>query len=424
MKPHPLLIATAGLIAAASLALGGRELAILFGRETSALDLAAPILSVATALICITMLDWARNLPRRSSRADEEELEDDENLEARMAEVRAAALDKKLVETAHAIEALAGGEGSTDKIVEEATKLVGDFARGSSVALWLADDAGGFRLRGELVDGVASVSQGSSPDAAEAEELQQLVECRRPLEARGEEAAKFLFPLMNGERCFGALRVVVPMAGLEDGNAVEQVGSGLALLAAQVARALCAPEAYERAVLDKATGVYSRRHFLSRLAEATSFCRRYGEPLSLIVLDIDSFGMLNSTFGAAAGDRLLHWAASLVKQNVREADSVYRCGADELAVLLPNTEADKALAVAERLRRVARESRAMADDGSPIIATLSAGVAEFDEDMRGAEPLLARAQEALRSATAHGRDRVAMWRPPEPEEPAPEHAPA
>ncbi len=421
MKPHPVLIAAAGLLAAASLALGGRELAILFGKETGALDLAAPILAVATALICIAMLDWARNLPRRSSRADEDEDEGDEGRE-RIAEARAAALDKKLVDAAHALEALARSEAGADKVLEEATKVVGGFAKASSVALWLADDARVFRLRGDYADGVAAARDGGSAlDAADEEELRHLAESRQPLEAKGEEAVKFLFPLMNGERCFGALRVVAPAAGLEDGDARQQLGSGLALLAAQVARALCAPEAYELAVLDRVSGAYSRRHFANRLAEAASFCRRYGEPLSLILLDVDSFGMLNATFGAAAGDRLLHWLASLAKQNVRESDSVYRCGADEFAVLLPNTEADRALAVAERLRRVARESRAMADDGNPILVTLSAGVAEFDEDMRGAEPLLVRAQEALRAARDRGRDRVSTWQPPE--EPAAEKAP-
>lgn len=410
MKPHPVLIAAAGLIAAASLALGGRQLAVLFGREADPLDLAAPILAVATALISIAMLDWARNLPRRGRREDEEEEEEGQR-PARIAEAQAAAVDRRLLEALHAIEALAGSEADTDKVAEEATRAVGGFAKAASVALWLADGEGAFRLQCHYGDGAVGRAQGAAPEPAEAEELRQLAECRRPLEARDDEAVRFLLPLINSERFFGALRVAVPAADLADGSAVQKLSAGLALLAGQAARALCAPGEYERAVLDQATGAYTRRHFLGRLAEATSFCRRYGEPLSLIVLDVDNFGMLNSTFGAAAGDRLLHWAAALIRQNVRDSDSVYRTGADELAVLLPNTEADRALAVAERLRRIARESRAMDDAGEAILVTLSAGVAEFDEDMRGAEPLLLRAQEALQNAREHGRDRLATWQP-------------
>ncbi|HUT33682.1 MAG TPA: GGDEF domain-containing protein [Planctomycetota bacterium] len=422
MKPHPVLITGAALISAVSLALGGWQLARSFSADARALDLAAPVVAVATALICITMLDWARNLPRRRGRGDTGDDGEEREGGAQRSEARPSAAEQELMAAVVALEGLARGEQSRDATIEEAIKVVAGFGHASAVALWLADENGSLRLRADYAQGTVAVRDGGAVDAADEAELQQVLECRQPLEAKGEDSARLLLPLRNGERCFGVLGVTVPAAAWgEAGEALQRLTGELARLAGPFALAIGALETYERAVFDAKTGVYSRRHLASRLGEAASFSRRYGEPLSMVLLDIDHFRMLNATFGASAGDRVLRTLASLITQNVRDADSVYRYGPDEFAVLLPNTEIDRARAVAERLRRIVRESRSPADDGNPIIATVSGGVAEFDEDMRGVEPLVVRAEEALGAARGGGRDRIQTWAKPSPaaDQPAP-----
>ncbi|HPD17420.1 MAG TPA: GGDEF domain-containing protein [Planctomycetota bacterium] len=411
MRPNAILLYAGALLAGISLVLGGRQLAIGFTPEAQAMDLAGPILAVVTALLCLAVLDWARNLPRGGGASEDFGEEDDELAAERPAPVSASA-DKELAAILRVLDDLAGGEPSRDEIAEQGLKAVADFAHASAVTLWLRDDSGAFHARAECADG-AVVRRDAPADEADRGPLERLAECRKPLETRGDAAAEFLFPLLNGERCFGALRVEVPLAaGAEGADAVPRLGRRLEAAARALSRALQAPAAYEAAVLDPVTGAYSQRHFVSRLTEAISLCRRYGEPLSLLVIDVDNFRMLNDSFGSAACDRLLHAVASLVKQNIRDADSVYRCGGDEIAVLVPNTEADKARTVAERLRRLLRENRYPADDGTAIIASVSIGVAEFDEDMSGIDPLLAHAGEAVRAAKESGRDRVRVWEPP------------
>jgi len=411
LRPSSILLYTGALLAGISLVLGGRQLAIGFTPEAQAIDLAGPLLAVLTALLCLAVLDWARNLPRgRGTRDDSGE--DDDELAAERPAPAGATADRELAATLRALEDLASGEPSPEEIAEQGLKAVADLAHASAVTLWLRDDSGAFRARAECVDG-AVVRRDAPAGEADRAPLEQLAECRKPLETRGEAAAGYLFPLLNGERCFGALRVEAPLAaGAEGAEAAPRLGQRLAAVARALSRALQAPAAYEAAVLDPVTGAYSPRHFVSRLAEAIRLCRRYGEPLSLLVIDVDNFRMLNDSFGPAACDRLLHTAASLVQQNIRDADSLYRCGGDEIAVLMPNTEADKARTAAERLRRLLRENRYPADDGTAIIASVSIGVAEFDEEMSGIDPLLARAGEAVRAAKEAGRDRVRVWEPP------------
>ncbi|MBM4040445.1 MAG: GGDEF domain-containing protein [Planctomycetes bacterium] len=418
MKPHPILIGVAALIAAASLALGGWQLAKSFSVAATPLDLAAPAVAVATALICITVLDWARNLPRRGDRADRMEYDEGATGGVPQAEGRPSAAEQELIEAIHALEEIANGAKSPDAAVEGATRVMAGFAKASEVSLWLTGEGEAFRLRADFAGDAVSLHGHGEPEPAIAEELQEAAECRTPLEATGEDGGRILLPLVDGEGCLGVLRFAIPASQWgEGGDASRRIGAGLAQLAAHFVRTIGAVSEYEQAVLDPVSGAYSERHLRNRLAEAASISRRYGEPLSLVLLGVDQFGMLNNTFGAAAAGRILRALASLIRLNVRDADSVYRRGSDGFAILLPNTEMDRARSAAERLRRIARESRTPADDGQAILITVSGGVAEFDEDMRGIEPLLERAGQALQAAREGGRDRIQVWAEPVAEPP-------
>jgi len=407
MKLHPVLIYSATLIAGITLVLAGRQVAVRFTSKEQLLDLAAPIFAVATALICIGVLDWARNLRRHSHNTAAEDPDDEVAVRRGRGAAPASAADLALVGTLHRLEGLANEELGPERTLEEALKAVADFARASEVGLWLCDEAGQPQPRADCSEGEVVLHEGIALDPADAEPVRQAIECRKPLESTEGGLAHFLFPLVSGQGCFGALRVSVPVGEPEEaGDAPQLLSAQLAQVARQFACAVSAPGLYDRAVTDALTALYSRRHFVNRLTEATGVSRRYGEPLSLVLMDVDNFKMVNGTYGPATGDRVLRNVASLIQQNVREVDSAFRYGADEFAVILPNTEADRARTFADRIRRVVRDSRVVADDGGAIISTVSLGVAEFDEDMRGIGPLIAQAEEALYAAREKGRDRV------------------
>ena len=407
MKPRHVLVYGATLIAVVTLVLAGREVALRFSSHASALDLAGPGCAVATALICIAVLDWIRNLRTRDLRVtpDAADLAEDEG-ERRPPSI-ARDVDAELVQAIQRLDLLANEELGAERVLEAAMKVVAEFAHASAVRLWVTGDDGTPRLRADFADGQVALHDSLPVQPADEEALRQALEHRKALQAVEDDAASFVLPLVSAQRCLAVLRVTVPLAGVADPqDATQKLSAQLAQLARHITHAVRAPEAYDRAVVDPLTGLYSKRHFINRLTEATGVSRRYGEPLSLVLVDIDSFRMLNNTYGPATGDRVLRSIGAVVQQNIREVDSAYRYGADEIALILPDTEVDRARLCAERIRRVVRDNRPLSDEGVGIITTVSIGAAEFDEDMRGIGPLLARAEEALYAAKERGRDRV------------------
>jgi diguanylate cyclase (GGDEF)-like protein len=156
---------------------------------------------------------------------------------------------------------------------------------------------------------------------------------------------------------------------------------------------------------DPLTGCYNRRYLDTRLAEEVLRFRRSGHALSVIVADIDHFKQINDTLGHAAGDLVLRALAHTFRGAMREGvDWVARFGGEEFVIVLPDTGAQAAKAIAERLR-VTVEAAPLGYEGQAIRVTASFGVARCDES-DDAPHLLARADTMLYQAKAAGRNRV------------------
>lgn len=183
-------------------------------------------------------------------------------------------------------------------------------------------------------------------------------------------------------------------------------------LEARVAERTAALEAANRQLealssTDGLTGVYNRRYFDERLAEEATRCRRQG-PLSLLMIDVDHFKALNDRLGHLAGDRCLIRLADLLAKSVRrETDVVARYGGEEFAVILPYTDQDGALSVANTIRRKVEQKLAFQWQGRPVAVTVSVGVATARAGAT-VEPreLIAAADEALYRSKQAGRNRV------------------
>jgi len=156
---------------------------------------------------------------------------------------------------------------------------------------------------------------------------------------------------------------------------------------------------------DGLTGLKNRRGFLEAAEEAVSRSVRYGRPLSALLLDVDYFKQVNDTYGHVAGDRVLARLAELLGGELRDCDVLGRFGGEEFGVLLPETDRQGALQLAERIRdRVAE--MAVDDGGYRIRITVSLGVAEMDAGIAEVDGLLRAADDALYKAKDVGRDRV------------------
>ena len=157
------------------------------------------------------------------------------------------------------------------------------------------------------------------------------------------------------------------------------------------------------ATIDGMTGIYNRRHFLTLADLEWDRARRYGRPLSFLMIDIDYFKAINDRFGHEIGDRAIVHVANLAGGCKRTSDILARIGGDEFALLLPETEITQAEAVAERLRCEVAKCP-LADVAHS--ATISIGVATADADMEGISDLIKMADQALFAAKRAGRNKL------------------
>jgi diguanylate cyclase (GGDEF)-like protein len=170
-------------------------------------------------------------------------------------------------------------------------------------------------------------------------------------------------------------------------------------------------EARALADRDPLTGFFNHRYLHERFGQEAVRARRSHRPLSLLMLDLDDFKLVNDTFGHLLGDDVLRWTADLIRRTLRASDVPARYGGDEFAILLPDAERDEAAATAARLGE-AFATTAFARDGRLTVPiAVSIGAATFPGDGRTAAELIAVADAALyrmkRGAHRSGRGRTA-----------------
>ncbi len=166
------------------------------------------------------------------------------------------------------------------------------------------------------------------------------------------------------------------------------------------------------APLDALTGLASERTFRTALSNELRRSRRYDLAAAVVLFDLDDFAELNDQLGPLVADRILREAAMLLSNKVRDIDLVARCRSDEMVLLLPETDRNGALLVADRCRAAIERmfSREFASRAATNL-TLSGGVAAYPEDARTPEDLLAGAAQALYHAKAGGKNLVELHEP-------------
>jgi two-component system cell cycle response regulator len=161
------------------------------------------------------------------------------------------------------------------------------------------------------------------------------------------------------------------------------------------------------AYTDSLTGAYNRRYLKAHLERKLMEMADSEKPVSIMMFDLDRFKTVNDEHGHDAGDSVLQEVARRIGNSVRGFDMLARYGGEEFVVIMPDTDAEQALAVAERLRRLVGEKRFTVpglDTG--LTVTLSAGVATATDPMETGDQLLKRADAAMYEAKAIGRNRV------------------
>lgn len=162
----------------------------------------------------------------------------------------------------------------------------------------------------------------------------------------------------------------------------------------------------ELASRDSLSGAYNHVAFIDILDREFARSRRYGQPLSLLIFDVDFFRRIHDGYGSLVGATALQAFARVLQAGLRNVDAVGRLGGEEFAVMLPNTPAEQALALADRLREDAAAIVVRAQEGEDVRFTTSVGVAAASADDVGVEDLIRRTDSALGKAKDLGRNRA------------------
>lgn len=156
---------------------------------------------------------------------------------------------------------------------------------------------------------------------------------------------------------------------------------------------------------DGLTGLFNRRYLEQSLIKEFDRTKRYNSPLAIVMIDLDHFKIVNDVHGHLTGDEVLRRAAEILNQGVREADTAGRYGGEEFLLILPQTNLEGAVRLAERLRRNV-EAEKIVSNGATIQMTISLGVAQARDDITTHEALLREADTCLYESKNQGRNKV------------------
>jgi diguanylate cyclase (GGDEF)-like protein len=225
----------------------------------------------------------------------------------------------------------------------------------------------------------------------------------------GPSAGRLLFlPLSVGGESFGCLALMTDKGVRLAKDQVQTLNACVNHLALALRNALLYCQVKIQADHDGLTKIGNRRSFEVRLAEEAARHGRYDLPLSLILVDLDHFKVVNDTHGHPAGDEVLRDMAVLLGEGLRSSDYPARYGGEEFVVILPHTSHDQAALLAERLRqRVAERVFRIGASKKGLNLTVSVGVASLAPGGTS-ESLVLLADQALYVAKNNGRNRVVL----------------
>jgi diguanylate cyclase (GGDEF)-like protein len=154
---------------------------------------------------------------------------------------------------------------------------------------------------------------------------------------------------------------------------------------------------------DALTGLYNHRYFYEQLSHEIERSLRYGQPLAVMLMDMNNFKGINDTYGHMVGDKFLSLVGQLIARQIRSSDIGARYGGDEFVVLLPNTSIEEARRTADKLTEAVRTAAAVNPTEAHIQLGISVGIAACPDDSRTAGDLLQIADSRMYETKLHHR---------------------
>jgi diguanylate cyclase (GGDEF)-like protein len=162
--------------------------------------------------------------------------------------------------------------------------------------------------------------------------------------------------------------------------------------------------------IDGLTGMLNRQHLDIRLREEIRRAKRYNNPLSIVMFDIDRFKEINDSYGHIIGDRLLKKVSAIVHKTLRETDIAGRFGGDEFVLILVQTPLEIGKQVAERIRDKIERAKIHIKRNKFINFTISMGICQYSNKIKNIEDFIAKADKAVYEAKDKGQNKICVAR--------------
>ena len=375
--------------------------------------------TAGASLLCILFLLQLRRLyrgPRRrpgsgpGARFTIEELE--ERNADNLRKLKTLANQVEILSAMREISLLASQDVDFERLLDHALHLVEQAVGTHEIALFLRsqDDRQVLKIRAHRVGGKTLFSGEINPHGVDSTHV---TEVARYGNIKRKETDKILIltvPVQVDREILGAVKVKIDKEELSP-ESLDRAESNLRNIINHISLAIKTPTLYDRAVVDGLTGLYTKRHLTAELERLFAASKRLSKALAVIMLDIDHFKKINDTHGHLSGDIVLREVASIIKQQIREYDSAYRYGGEEICILLPDADAKSAVSVAERIRKAIAKRPMRGDRNQKVRVNISGGVAIFMKHMEKQEDLVAAADKALYKAKKAGRNQIQYARP-------------
>ncbi len=291
---------------------------------------------------------------------------------------------------------------STERVAETIVNGLGRAFGMERVALYLVNQEGDLYCARRVPENLPGTG----------EETQKLIALRLRMDeqAPAQEGRMLYVPIGTKARLLGILVAEFPPPGLllapEELNTIRLL-SGQAGIAVENARLYETTERLSRT--DGLTQLHNHRFFQERILEEFKRSDRFGQTLSLLMIDVDDFKRINDTHGHQSGDQVLKRMGHVLRASLREVDVAARYGGDEFAIILPDTGLAEATEVGERLRKAVEKHPFLAKD-TPVSLTLSIGAAaRLPQSAVRTEELIKMADQALFQAKSGGRNTVTAY---------------
>ena len=214
-------------------------------------------------------------------------------------------------------------------------------------------------------------------------------------------------PIKHKGNVLGILNLESPEYSAFSNTDIEYMELFADQISISMANARLMSTTWQQAITDELTSLYNYRYFINILEREVYEAERYNKSLTVLIIDLDDLKIVNDTFGHPIGDQLLKSVAKIISASVRKSDIVARYGGDEFGVILPGTDKEGGLTVANKIRENIKAIHLdMENIKNRLLLTASIGIASFPDDANNWEKLVVEADKAMYIAKEEGKDMV------------------